>query len=1236
MSNAYGKCRIDNEYCSCQYIGNNVIIKLDCIEVTNEDFVQNLTRIRENYDFSQMRSLNIRNKLINTISNSNVRHICSLNLIHLSMDDNKIKSIERGIFNSMLQLKYLSLALNEIELIEADTFLNEPFESNILELYLSENKLIKIQQKTFNGLFRLQILYIDKNQIEEIEVNSFENLNDLKLLHIHFNKIKIIRSFTFKNLNKLDVLKADNNEIEIVEMNAFKNMTTPKFLHLHSNKIKFLKNEIFFGKTDLEILYLYQNDIENIESIPFNTLRQLKKLHLFSNKIKNIKFGHFVHLQSLDELRLEKNEINSFDSNTFIGLENLVFLDLSANKIRKIVNGAFHALINLKRLSINLNDINELEMNAFADMESLIFLNLASNQISTLKNVQFNSNLVELKLAFNMLSNLNKINSPSIKYLHVSNNRIQEIDAIFHLSNLEYLDLSQNRLISLSDESLKSLKRLKHLNLSSNKLDLENEYKNISYFKGQSLLVTLDLSFNQIKYLDNNFTFKYLSSLEALNLSNNKLKTLDPFVFGYLNKLKELNLASNNLNFLKENCFFNLYSLKSLILSSNRISSGDFLKNNKGYLNKLETLDLAKNNYFSIQDNEFEFNMKLKFINLNSNPIELIRQKAFEKLVFLETLKLSNTKIKNVFLHSNLKELDLGSVNLTITSLEKIIKIEWINLANTTVNCSLGLFLSNFTRYVDFSYNNLNWNEDYKMFKVLGSALETLKLRQTDLQKLDRINLKNLINLKYLDLSFNNLIFVSQDSFEFSLNLEYLDLSSNYLYEFSVVLSKLRYLNLDNNQINSTNEVLKDYNLIEIFKMANNRLKKYPSFEMTEINSDNSETFLEFHLNQNQINEIKYFPFIFGRLILADFDSNNISSIENDAFLNLRSLEYLSISNNWLTNLTENNFHFLFSLIQLNLSFNEISFIEKNSFKNLNKLKSLDLNYNKMISIENDLFFGLINLNDLYLLSQNEITFYNQSFQHLPNISTIFLNEILIYKYKCLFMHNLERDIQRNVANKYVFYKSINLITLDFSFHENLNSKCDLMLHLFQFKIHFNLKTDNDIELFYDSCQKVLIKRENNFNHSKRICIANFDFRDKEDGDQIHSLHPILKVLSNFYYMLSIALILSLLVPAIFMVFRYELFPDLISKLTRDSSSHHSARVIKNFEKKMQRNRAKLDKAFQNLSNFNKKNSLLIQKIEEDFLIIKKKYLEFQSRNSQHNIIANINKIKTPKNDLED
>ena len=82
---------MDHECCSCQLIGIKTIIQLDCIEKTNEEFLQNVSQIKANYDFSQMIVFNIQNKFIKNISNSNLRHLLSINLRNLSITDCKIK-----------------------------------------------------------------------------------------------------------------------------------------------------------------------------------------------------------------------------------------------------------------------------------------------------------------------------------------------------------------------------------------------------------------------------------------------------------------------------------------------------------------------------------------------------------------------------------------------------------------------------------------------------------------------------------------------------------------------------------------------------------------------------------------------------------------------------------------------------------------------------------------------------------------------------------------------------------------------------------------------------------------------------------------------------------------------------------------------------------------------------------------------------------------------------------------
>jgi Leucine-rich repeat (LRR) protein len=1074
-----------------------MIIKLECFDKTNEDFIQNLANAKVSYEFSQITEMNIKNKVIKNISNSNIRDLMSLNIKRLAINDCKIQSIYKGIFNSMLQLNSLSLNRNEIDSIEINSFLTDPFESYLIELYLSNNKLKKIRREIFSNLFRLQILCLDNNLIEDINVDSFENMPNLKQLH------------------------------------------------LHSNYIKLVENEMFLDKAELEILYLYQNNIETIETIPFNTLYSLKKLHLFSCKITQIKIGNFIHLVKLEELKLDKNEIGTFEVNTFTGLNNLSKLDLSSNKIKKLSNRVFYSLKNLKILDLHLNDISQIESNAFIDLANLNFLNLESNEIVSLENIQFNKNLSELYLRHNKLSSLDQINSIGLKFLSASNNLIQSIRSINLVPNLENLDLSQNRLIKIEENSFKSLKKLKYLNLSGNKLDLESVSNNASYFKSQMLLEILDLSFNEIKYLDSNVTFQQLTSLKALNLSNNRLKYIEEYLFGYLRQLTELNLASNNLSLSMKNYFYNLGYLKTLKLGFNQINSTYFLKSSPDIRN-LEYLHLEHNKIDLIEENDFENFTKLKFLNLNSNPIKIIQDKAFEKMNSLQSLKLSNTSIKHLTLSSSLKELDLSYLNFSIFSKKDLSTLEWISLANARTNISIENFISNSTKFIDFSFNFF----DFKSLNVLGSSMESLILRQTNLQDLDEIYLKNLINLKYLDLAFNNLTFISPQAFENTKLLEYLDLSSNSIYDFEIDLKLLKYLNLENNKIEKTNEILLNLFSIEIFKMANNRLKKYPYFDMTQFNISIGETFLEIHLNDNQLDKIEYFTFIFGKLNLANFESNNISFIDSGAFLNCRSLKFLSIANNRLVNITQNNFHFLFSLVYLNLSFNRIEIIEKNSFKNLNKLKSLDLNYNKLHSIENNIFLGLTNLNFLSLLSQNKLKILNQSFSYLPRINTIVLNESLFSINQCILVQIQDKKVQRAISDKYVFYKSINLLTVIFSFNDNLQQKCDMVFRFFQFNVHLNLKTDEMFDIFYGSCINIFTWKRNNFKYTqKHICkTSNSDFYLMGESNNIEeNIHKIKKneILYDSLFWLSISLLLILFVPTLYVILIYDVFSNL-------------------------------------------------------------------------------------------
>jgi hypothetical protein len=218
------------------------------------------------------------------------------------------------------------------------------------------------------------------------------------------------------------------------------------------------------------------------------------------------------------------------------------------------------------------------------------------------------------------------------------------------------------------------------------------------------------------------------------------------------------------------------------------------------------------------------------------------------------------------------------------------------------------------------------------------------------------------------------------------------------------------------------------------------------------------------------------------------------------------------------------------------LSSNRIEFIELNSFQNLNELKILDLSFNRLHSIESDIFNGLSNLNDLYLLNNFTFCLKNQSFNYLTNISNIYLAQTMIEENKCIFMHSIERVIKRSVANgTYKFYKSINLISNDSHFYDE--KLCELSLEFLQFKIHLNLKTDYENEIFYEKCKTVLIDQTNSSNHSYQKCFENFKFIEHQWSLELENQISSVRVLSDVFYLITMVILILFFVPFVVVIY---------------------------------------------------------------------------------------------------
>jgi Leucine-rich repeat (LRR) protein len=116
-----------------------------------------------------------------------------------------------------------------------------------------------------------------------------------------------------------------------------------------------------------------------------------------------------------------------------------------------------------------------------------------------------------------------------LKTLNLSNNVIENFatEAFYNLKNLENLDLSNNNITHINPTSFKDLKQLKEFNLANNHLQILY----FELFSNSGKLQIMNFASNQIDEF--NFATSVWRSMITLDLSNNKIFLMDPYIKSY-------------------------------------------------------------------------------------------------------------------------------------------------------------------------------------------------------------------------------------------------------------------------------------------------------------------------------------------------------------------------------------------------------------------------------------------------------------------------------------------------------------------------------------------------------------------------------------------------------------------------------------------------------------------------------------------------------------------------------
>lgn len=457
----------------------------------------------------------------------------------------------------------------------------------------------------------------------------------------------------------------------------------------------------------------------------------------------------------------------------FRDLSSVSELGLDSCKFAKLSENAFDGLSGLKKLTINTKN---------SQWSSQKSLEVQSSTLSGLKQLTTfeltDSNIRIIPDGFYCPLN-------NLQVLNLTRNRIRSTenlgfsgDECSALKEISALDLSWNELRVIPENwAVSKLRRLQHLNLQHNNIsELSSET-----LTGLNALRTLNLSYNHIDQIPSGL-FSSSKELREILLQNNELYELPKGVFHQLTQLLVLDLSKNLLtsHHINNETFAGLIRLVILNLSHNSLTRLDSKTFRELYF--LQVLNLRNNSIGYIDDNTFTPLYNLHELNLAENRLHTLSDKLFNGLQVLSKLTLNNNLISivelNVFKNcSDLKELDLSS-----NQLQDVPEA----LKDLSVLRTLDLGENQIVQFRAGAFKNL-------------IQLNGLRVIDNQIEKITKGMFEDLPHLSVLNMAKNRIQSIERGSFDANKEIEAIRLDGNFVSDINGIfsgLSSLLWLNL--------------------------------------------------------------------------------------------------------------------------------------------------------------------------------------------------------------------------------------------------------------------------------------------------------------------------------------------------------------------------------------------------------------------------------------------------------
>ncbi|XP_063296426.1 leucine-rich repeat and immunoglobulin-like domain containing-NOGO receptor-interacting protein 4 [Pelobates fuscus] len=277
-----------------------------------------------------------------------------------------------------------------------------------------------------------------------------------------------------------------------------------------------------------------------------------------------------------------------------------------------------------------------------------------------------------------------------------------------------------------------------------------------------------------------------------LDLSYNRIRSVQPTVFSHLQDLQELDLSHNQLTRMEPGVFSGLPSLRILLVHHNQLKllpSGVF-----SGIPDLTWLDVRGNQLVILLDQTFQGLRELRHLEAGDNPLLFISPGAFLGMPQLQRLGLEETKLGSVPSRAlsalpKLSDLRLGGVSSPILRNLSYTGLPWLRVLDMDHWPSLRIL---------------------EPLSLSGLNLTSLSLTRCNLSSIPEEALRNQVYLRRLDLSRNPISDLQVKGLRALKKLEELRLSGGRLISIPSGtfhgLDRLRILDLSDNPLHWISE----------------------------------------------------------------------------------------------------------------------------------------------------------------------------------------------------------------------------------------------------------------------------------------------------------------------------------------------------------------------------------------------------------------------------------------------